>query len=158
MISSARVLLKSRDSNMCRRPSFPKVLLLRSEVQTVKITCYNIYCIYSLLRLLFSDVGNVNVRNAKSYFAFRTFTRNTTRPSGGRRGSSKRKIFCFSDLNILHLWTSCLCPTNPLPRPRRFTQCCSCHATQQDGILLGRSIRQQSPAGPVNMRRNMRRL
>jgi len=38
------------------------------------------------------------------------------------------------------------------------TQCCSCHATQVDGVLPGRSNRQQSPAGPVNMRRNMRRL
>jgi len=37
-------------------------------------------------------------------------------------------------------------------------QCCSCHATQQDGVLPGRSNRQQSPAGPVNMRHNMRRL
>jgi len=38
-----------------------------------------------------------------------------------------------------------------------FMQCCSCHATQVDGVLPGRSNRQQSPAGPVNMRRNMRR-
>jgi len=37
-------------------------------------------------------------------------------------------------------------------------QCCSCHATQQDGVLPGRSNRQQSSAGPGNMRRNMRRL
>jgi len=36
-------------------------------------------------------------------------------------------------------------------------QCFSCHATQVDGVLPGRSNRQQSPAGPVNMRRNMRR-
>jgi len=36
-------------------------------------------------------------------------------------------------------------------------QCCSCHAMQVDGVLPGRSNRQQSPAGPVNMRRNMRR-
>jgi len=38
------------------------------------------------------------------------------------------------------------------------TQCCSCHATQQDGVLPDRFKRQQSPAGPVNMRRNMRCL
>jgi len=31
-------------------------------------------------------------------------------------------------------------------------QCCSCHAARQDGVLLGRSNCQQSPAGPVNMR------
>jgi len=39
-------------------------------------------------------------------------------------------------------------------------QCCiySCHATRQDGVLPGRSNRQQSPAGPVNMRRNVRRM
>jgi len=37
-------------------------------------------------------------------------------------------------------------------------QCCSCHATQQDGVLPGRLNRQQSPAGPVNTKRNMRRL
>jgi len=36
-------------------------------------------------------------------------------------------------------------------------QCCSCHATQVDGVLPGRSNRQQSPAGPVNIRRIMRR-
>jgi len=36
-------------------------------------------------------------------------------------------------------------------------QCCSCHATPQDGVLPGRSNRLQSPAGPVNMRLNMRR-
>jgi len=34
---------------------------------------------------------------------------------------------------------------------------CSCHATQVDGVLPGRSNRQQSPDGPINMRRNMRR-
>jgi len=39
----------------------------------------------------------------------------------------------------------------------KFCQCRSCHATPQDGVLPGRSNRQQSPAGPVNMRRNMRR-
>jgi len=45
------------------------------------------------------------------------------------------------------------------PPPQEvYTQCCSCHATQQDGVLPGRSNRQQSPAGPVNMKRNMRRL
>jgi len=33
-------------------------------------------------------------------------------------------------------------------------QCCSCHATQVDGVLPGRSNRQQSPAGPVNMSRS----
>jgi len=38
-----------------------------------------------------------------------------------------------------------------------YMQCCSCHATQVDGILPGRSNRQQSPAEPVNMRHNMRR-
>jgi len=37
-------------------------------------------------------------------------------------------------------------------------QCCSWHVTQQDGVLPGRSNRQHSPAGPVNMRRNMRCL
>jgi len=37
-------------------------------------------------------------------------------------------------------------------------QCCSCHATQQDGDLPGRSNSQQNAAGPVNMRCNMRRL
>jgi len=37
-------------------------------------------------------------------------------------------------------------------------QCCSCHATQVHGVLPGRSNCQQSPAGPVNMRRNMRRV
>jgi len=31
---------------------------------------------------------------------------------------------------------------------------CCCHATQQDGVLPGRSNRQQSPAGPVSMRRS----
>jgi len=35
-------------------------------------------------------------------------------------------------------------------------QCCSCHATQQDGVLPCRPNRQQSPAEPVNVRRNMR--
>jgi len=39
----------------------------------------------------------------------------------------------------------------------RVNQCCSCHTTQVDGVLPGRSNRQQSPAGPDNMRRNMRR-
>jgi len=45
----------------------------------------------------------------------------------------------------------------PLRSLPTFTQCCSCHVTQVDGVLLGRSNRQQSPAGPVNMKRNMRR-
>jgi len=44
------------------------------------------------------------------------------------------------------------------PFRQYYNQCCSCHAMQQDGILPGRSNRQQSPAGPVNIRRNMRRL
>jgi len=39
-----------------------------------------------------------------------------------------------------------------------WRQCCSCHAARQDCVLPGRSNRQQSPAGPVNMRRNIRRL
>jgi len=39
----------------------------------------------------------------------------------------------------------------------RGNQCCSCHATPVDGVLPGRSNRQQSPAGPVNIRHNMRR-
>jgi len=37
------------------------------------------------------------------------------------------------------------------------SECRSCHATQVDGVLPGRSNRQRSRAGPVNMRRNMRR-
>jgi len=45
-----------------------------------------------------------------------------------------------------------------MPTKQYYSQCCSCHANaiQQDGILPGRSNRQQSPSGPVNMRRNMR--
>jgi len=35
---------------------------------------------------------------------------------------------------------------------------CSCHATLQNGVLPGRSNRQLRPAGPVNIRRKMRRL
>jgi len=40
---------------------------------------------------------------------------------------------------------------------KHFLQCCNCHVKQVDGVLPGRSNRQQSPAGPVNMRCNMRR-
>jgi len=44
--------------------------------------------------------------------------------------------------------------TNITKSQYSYTQYCSCHATQQDGVLPGRSNRQQSPAGPVNMSRS----
>jgi len=38
-----------------------------------------------------------------------------------------------------------------------WLKCCSWHATHVDGVLPDQSNRQLSPAGPVNMRRIMRR-
>jgi len=37
---------------------------------------------------------------------------------------------------------------------RAAMQCCSCHATQQDGVLPGWFNRHQSLAGTVSMRRS----
>jgi len=67
----------------------------------------------------FTDVRTVsrkNVRNTK-YPTFQTFTHNIIRPQ-------KQKIFCFSDLNILRLWTSCLCHT-PSPPLSAVVHICS---------------------------------
>jgi len=73
-------------------------------------------------------------------------------PVGERQPPTQCYLFCF----FMYIWAYSRRMSTP-PLGFVYTQFCSFHATQVDGVLPGRSNRQQSPAGPVNMRRNMRR-
>jgi len=90
---------------------------------------------------------------------------------GGQQVTERSLLDCIDELwaaaydNGLRQWAQRssqarrqLCTLRTLQLLGIYNQCCSCHATRQDGVLPGRSNRQQSPAGPVNMRRNTRCL
>jgi len=68
--------------------------------------------------------------------------------------------FCYMFIFLKQLicFTFLLCFSLATILGSGIMQCCSCHATRPDAVLPGRSDSQQNPAGPVSMRRNMRRL